>query len=88
MTDLIQLNDVEIAGVAGGEDIYQSSSVYAEQSNSSSVSQYASAYNSGAVSASNGAGSGNTAAAVGSSASNAAIVTQVNAALALNRIRF
>ena len=87
MTDLIQLNDVEIAGVAGG-DIYQSSSVYAEQSNSSSVSQYASAYNSGAVSASNGAGSGNIAAAAGAEANNTAIVTQVNAALALNRIRF
>ena len=52
------------------------------------MDQYASAYNSGAVSASNGAGSNNTAAAVGASASNAAIVTQVNAALALNRIRF
>jgi hypothetical protein len=87
MTDLIQLNDVEIAGVAGG-DIYQSSSVYAEQSNSSSVSQYASATNSGAVSASNGAGSGNIAAAAGAEANNTAIVTQVNAALALNRIRF
>ena len=86
MTDLIQLNDVEIAAVAGG-DIYQSASVYAYQSNSSSVDQYASATNSGEVSASNGAGSGNTAAAVGASASNTAIVTQVNAALALNRIR-
>ena len=32
MTDLIQLNDVEIAAVAGG-DISQSASVYAEQSN-------------------------------------------------------
>ena len=33
MTDLIQLNDVEIAAVAGGYDIYQSASVYASQSN-------------------------------------------------------
>ena len=64
MTDLIQLNDVEIAAVAGG-DISQSASVYAEQSNSSSVDQYASAYNSGEVSASNGAGSDNVAAAAG-----------------------
>ena len=87
MTDLIQLDDVEIAADAGG-DPSQSASVYAEQYNSSSVGQYASAYNEGAVSASNGAGSGNIAAAVGASASNTAIVTQVNAALALNRIRF
>ena len=85
MTDLIQLDDVEIAAVAGG-DIYQSASVYAVQYNSSSVDQYASAYNSGAVSASNGAGSGNIAAAAGAEANNTAIVTQVNAALALNRI--
>ena len=87
MTDLIQLNDVEIAAVAGG-DISQSASVVAYQNNSSYVSQYASATNSGTVTASNGIGSGNTAAAVGASASNAAIVTQVNAALALNRLRF
>ena len=86
MTDLIQLNDVEIAAVAGGYDIYQSASVYASQSNYSSVSQSAYATNYGDVSASNGAGSGNVAAAVGASASNTAIVTQVNAALALNRI--
>ena len=89
MTDLIQLNDVEIAAVAGGGyDIYQSASVYASQSNYSSVSQSAYATNYGNVSASNGAGSGNVAAAVGASANNTAIVTQVNAALALNRIRF
>ena len=86
MTDLIQLNDVEIAAVAGGYDIYQSASVYASQSNYSSVYQSASATNYGDVSASNGIGSGNVAAAVGASASNTAIVTQVNAALALNRI--
>ena len=86
MTDLIQLNDVEIAAVAGGYDIYQSASVYAYQSNSSYVSQSADATNYGNVSASNGAGSGNVAAAVGASANNTAIVTQVNAALALNRI--
>ena len=50
------------------------------------MSQSAYATNYGDVSASNGAGSGNVAAAVGASASNTAIVTQVNAALALNRI--
>ena len=86
MTDLIQLNDVEIAAVAGG-DISQSANVSAYQSNSSYVSQSAYANNYGDVSASNGAGSGNVAAAVGASANNTAIVTQVNAALALNRIR-
>ena len=86
MTDLIQLDDIEIAAVAGG-DISQSASVYAYQ-NSSSVDQYASAYNSGDVSASNGDGSYNVAAAVGASANNTAVVTQVNAALALNRISF
>ena len=64
MTDMIELNDVEIAAVAGGA-ISQSASVTATQSNSSSVSQGASATNSGAVSATNGAGSGNTAAAAG-----------------------
>ena len=69
MTDLLQLNDVEIAAVAGGA-ISQSASVTATQSNSSSVSQTASASNSGAVSATNGAGSGNTAAAAGAEASN------------------
>ena len=87
MTDLIQLDDIEIAAVAGG-DISQSASVYAVQYNSSSVDQYASAYNSGDVSASNGDGSYNVAAAVGASANNTAVVTQVNAALALNRISF
>jgi hypothetical protein len=87
MTDLIQLNDVEIAAVAGG-DISQSADVYASQSNYSSVSQSAYATNYGNVSASNGIGSNNTAAAVGASASNAAIVTQVNVARASNRLRF
>ena len=87
MTDLIQLNDVEIAAVAGG-DISQSASVTAYQSNSSSVSQSAYATNYGNVSAMNGAGSGNVAAAAGAEANNTAIVTQVNAALALNRLRF
>ena len=68
MSDLIQLSDVEIAAVAGGVAI-----VSADQSNSSSVSQTASATNSGAVSATNGAGSNNVAAAAGAEASNTAI---------------
>ncbi len=86
MTDLIQLNDVEIAAVAGGA-ISQSASVAAVQSNSSSVSQTASASNSGAVSATNGIGSSNTAAAAGAEASNLAVVTQINVARASNSLR-
>jgi hypothetical protein len=86
MTDMIELNDVEIAAVAGGA-ISQSASVAAVQSNSSSVSQSASATNSGAVSATNGIGSFNTAAAAGAEANNTAIVTQVNVARASNSLR-
>jgi hypothetical protein len=86
MTDLIQLNDVEIAAVAGGA-ITQTASVNAHQTNSSTVTQTATATNSGAVSASNGIGSGNTAAAVGASSSNVALVTQVNVARASNSLR-
>jgi hypothetical protein len=86
MTDLIQLNDVEIAAVAGGA-ISQSASVTATQSNSSSVSQTASASNSGAVSATTGAGNGNTSAAAGAEANNTAVVTQVNVARASNSLR-
>ena len=82
MTDLIQLSDVEIAAVAGGV-----ATVNATQTNNSTVNQTASATNSGAVSASNGIGSFNTAAAAGAEASNTAIVTQVNVARASNRTR-
>jgi hypothetical protein len=83
MSDLIQLSDAEIAAVAGGV-----ATVTAHQTNSSSVSQSASATNSGAVSASNGAGSNNFAAAAGAEASNTAVVTQVNVARASNRFSF
>ncbi len=51
------------------------------------MSQSATATNSGAVSATNGAGNGNTAAAAGAEASNTAIVTQVNVARASNSLR-
>ena len=46
MTDLIQLTDVEIAAVAGGA-ITQTASVNAHQTNSSTVTQTATATNSG-----------------------------------------
>lgn len=82
MSDLIQLSDVEIAAVAGGLAF-----VSADQSNSSTVTQTATATNSGAVSATNGAGSFNTAAAAGAEADNTAIVTQVNVARATNHTR-
>jgi hypothetical protein len=86
MTDLIQLNDAEIAAVSGGS-ISQSSSVTATQSNSSSISQTASATNSGAVTAS-AWGYGALAAAAGAESSNTALVTQANVAAATNSIRF
>jgi hypothetical protein len=82
MSDLIQLSDVEIAAVAGGLAF-----VSADQSNSSTVTQTATATNSGAVSATNGIGSGNTAAAAGAEASNFAEVSQVNVARATNHTR-
>jgi hypothetical protein len=86
MTDLIQLDDAEIAAVSGGT-ISQSASVTATQSNSSSVSQTATATNSGAVSATTGAGNWNTAAAAGAESSNTAIVAQINVARASNSLR-
>jgi len=84
MTDLIQLSDAEIAAVAGGA-IDQSISIYATQSNSSSVSQSASATNSGAVSAT--ASYGGTALAIGAAASNTAVVDQANVISARNSVR-
>jgi hypothetical protein len=50
MTDLIQLSDTEIAAVAGGA-IDQSIYISASQSNTSSVTQSATATNYGNVSA-------------------------------------
>jgi carbon monoxide dehydrogenase subunit G len=85
MTDLIQLSDVEIVAVAGGQ-LSQSISISASQSNSSSVSQSATASNSGAVTAN--AGANGLAAAVGAQATNTALVTQTNAVVALNLARF
>jgi hypothetical protein len=86
MTDLIQLTDTEIAAVAGGA-ITQSISIVASQSNSSSVTQSATAVNTGAVSAT-ASGTGSTAAAAGAEASNIALVSQTNAIVASNSIRF
>ncbi len=68
MSDLIQLTDAEIDLVSGGA---------VAQVNYSSISQYASAYNSGAVSAS-ATGSYGTAIAIGAAASNIAEVLQEN----------
>jgi len=85
MTDLIQLSDAEIAAVAGGA-ISQSLTVSATQSNSSDISQSATAVNYGAVTAT-ASGYGATAAAVGAAANNYAAVSQTNAILALNSVR-
>jgi hypothetical protein len=83
MSDLIQLTEAEISGVSGG--VYQNISVWASQSNSSSVSQSSSATNSGAVSASVGSYSpGSTAAAAGAESSNTALVYQSNSITAIN----
>jgi len=86
MTDLIQLSDVEIAAVAGGV-ITQSVSISASQSNTSSVTQSATATNRGNVSAT-ASGAYATAAAVGASASNYADVSQRNSISATNSVRF
>ena len=85
MTDLIQLTDVEIAAVSGG--VYQSIYVSASQSNSSSVSQSATAYNYGPVTAT-ASGPYATAAAVGAEARNYAAVSQANVIRAANRVRY
>lgn len=84
MNDLIQLTEAEIAAVAGGQT--QSISIYATQSNSSSVSQYATAYNYGPVTAT-ASGYGALAAAAGAEASNTALVSQSNSIKASNSIR-
>jgi hypothetical protein len=68
MSDLVQLTDAEIDLVSGG---------LVAQVNYSSISQSASATNSGAVSAS-ATGSDSTAVAVGAAASNTALVEQLN----------
>jgi hypothetical protein len=86
MTDLIQLTDTEIAAVAGGA-IGQGINITASQSNTSSVTQSATAVNTGAVSAT-ASGTGSTAAAAGAEASNVALVSQTNAIVASNSIRF
>jgi hypothetical protein len=86
MTDLIQLSDVEIAAVSGG-NISQSIGITASQSNSSSVSQSAVASNSGAVTAA-ASGSGALAAAAGAEASNVALVSQRNVIAARNNLWF
>jgi hypothetical protein len=99
MTDLIQLNDAEIAGVSGGI-LNQSISISATQDNSASVSQTSTATNNGAVSASlsanggssvtgaGGAGGGGTAAAAGAESSNYSSVFQKNSISASNRQSF
>jgi len=85
MTDLIQLSDAEIVAVAGGV-ISQSVSIYASQTNSSSVSQTATATNYGNVSAT-ASGYGALAAAAGAEASNTALVSQANSISATNSVR-
>jgi len=86
MTGLIQLTDVEIDAVAGG-NISQSIGISASQTNGSSVSQTATATNTGAVGAAAN-GTNSLAAAVGASASNTALVSQGNVIAASNSIRF
>ena len=84
MTDLIQLDDVEIAAVAGG---VQTNTI--TQTNTSTATQTAPATNSGAVTASiTGGGAGATVAAVGASATNTVLVYQSNRARASNSVRF
>ncbi len=68
MSDLMQLTDAELDLVSGG---------FVAQVNYSSISQSATATNSGAVSAS-ATGSGSTAIAIGAAASNTALVEQLN----------
>ena len=71
MTELIQLTDVEIAEVAGGQSI----SISTGQGNGSGVGQGAGAGNSGAVSAG---------VAAGAEANNFAAALQTNAVVAAN----
>ena len=78
MSDLIQLTDVEIAAVAGGQSI----DIDAHQSNTSTVTQTATATNSGAVSAGGGEGL-----AIGAASSNQTSVFQVNSIVASNSFR-
>ena len=74
MSDLVQLTDAEVDLVSGG---------FVAQVNYSSISQSASATNSGGVAAS-ATGSGSTAIAIGAAASNTAVVEQAN----VFRVRF
>ena len=67
MSDLVQLTDAEVDLVSGG---------FVAQVNYSSISQSASASNSGGVAAV--AGAGGTAIAIGAAASNTAEVLQAN----------
>ena len=67
MSDLVQLTDAELDLVSGGAVV---------QVNYSSISQTATATNSGGVGAA--AGTGGTAIAIGAAASNEAIVSQAN----------
>jgi hypothetical protein len=83
MTDPILLT---AAAVAGGA-IVQSISIFASQRNTSSVTQSATATNSGRVTAT-AIGAVATAATAGSEATNTALVLQVNVIAALNNFRF
>ena len=87
MTGLIQLTDVEIDAVAGGNGLSQAISITANQTNTSTVTQTATATNNGAVGAT-ASGTSSTAVAVGASASNEALVSQGNVIAASNSIRF
>jgi hypothetical protein len=75
MSDLITLTDAEIDLVAGGVVVGTTGGI--DQSNSSTVTQSATATNYGAVSAT-ASGTGSLAAAAGAEASNTAIVLQGN----------
>jgi hypothetical protein len=81
MTDLIQLNDDEVAAVAGGL-------VITNQANVANVHQNAFAFNGGNVVAANLSvgflSGGNTVAAAGAEASNTLLFAQTNASRAIN----
>jgi len=79
------MTEAEVAAVAGG--VWQSISISASQSNTSSITQAASATNTGAVTAT-ASGYGSLAAAAGAEATNIASVSQVNAIVASNSVRF
>jgi len=85
MTDPIPLTDAEITAVAGGA-IYQDIYISASQRNTSSVTESATAVNSGRVTATASSYDA-VAIAVGAEARNTALVAQLNVIAAVNAVR-